>query len=90
MSDSVIAKILDWIVDVGINGLGFLASAQNVAEHHRKSCKTTEKAIDSVIAWRTAYAGGTGFVTAGLLPLWSESVPPHLNMPINLPSRVYD
>ncbi len=63
MSDSVVAKTLDWIVDVGINGLGFLPSAQNVAEHHRKSNKTTEEAIDSVIAWRTAYAGGTGFIT---------------------------
>ena len=63
MSDSVVAKTLDWIVDVGVNGLGFLPSAQNVAEHHRKGCKTTEEAIDSVIAWRTAYAGGTGFVT---------------------------
>jgi hypothetical protein len=63
MSDSAVAKTLDWIGDVGINGLGFLPSAQNVAEHHRKSSKTTEEAIDSVIAWRTAYAGGTGFIT---------------------------
>jgi hypothetical protein len=56
-------KTIDWIIDVGIKGFGFLPSAQNVAEHHRKTCKTTEEAIDSVIAWRTAYATGTGFVT---------------------------
>jgi hypothetical protein len=60
MTDNLVTKTLDWIVDVGVNGLGFLPSAQNVAEHHRKACKTTEEAIDSVIAWRTAYATGTG------------------------------
>jgi hypothetical protein len=63
MTDNLVTKTLDWIVDVGVNGLGFLPSAQNVAEHHRKACKTTEEAIDSVIAWRTAYATGTGFIT---------------------------
>jgi hypothetical protein len=63
VANDPISKILDWIIDMGIKGVGFLPSARNVAEHHRKACKTTEEAIDSVIAWRTAYATGTGFMT---------------------------
>jgi hypothetical protein len=63
MSKDPISQILDWIVDMGIKGCGFLPSARDLAEHHKKACKTTEEAIDSVIAWRTAYATGTGFLT---------------------------
>lgn len=59
-----IKKLLDWIVNVGINGLGVLPSAQKVAEDHLCSCEyNVDKAIDSIIKWRTAYAAGTGFVT---------------------------
>lgn len=64
MSDnSLVTKILDWIIDVGVNGLGFLPSAKEVAEHYRRTCSTEEEAVDSVIKWKTAYAAGTGFVT---------------------------
>jgi hypothetical protein len=63
MSNDPISKTLDWIVDAGIKGFSFLPSARDVAEHHRNACNTTEEAIDSVIAWRTAYATGTGFLT---------------------------
>jgi uncharacterized protein (DUF697 family) len=63
VANDPISKIVDWIINVGIKGFGFLPSARNVAEHHRNACKTTEEAIDSVIAWRTAYATGTGFMT---------------------------
>lgn len=56
-------KLLSWIVDVGINGFGLLPSAESVAEDHRAKTKTVEDAIESVIAWSTAYAAGTGFVT---------------------------
>lgn len=54
---------LDWIVKTAIEGFGILPPAEQVAENHRNKCKTTEDAINSVIAWRTAYAAGTGFVT---------------------------
>jgi hypothetical protein len=63
MAENLVTKTLDWIVDVGVKGFGFLPSARDVAEHHRKACKTPEEAIDSVIAWRTAYTIGTGFMT---------------------------
>jgi EcsC protein family len=56
--------LLDWIVAVGINGFGVLSSAEKIAEDHLKSCGyDKEKAINSIIAWNTAYAAGTGFVT---------------------------
>lgn len=61
--DSFIDKLLNWIIDVGINGFGFLPPATKVAEDHLRSCKTPEEAVDSVIAGRTALAAGTGFLT---------------------------
>lgn len=61
--DSFIEKLLKWIIDVGINGFGFLPPAQKVAEDQLRSCKTPKEAVDSVIAGRTALAAGTGFLT---------------------------
>jgi hypothetical protein len=59
-----IQKLLRWIVNVGINGFGVLPSAEDVAEDHLRSCGyNREEAINSVIAWTTAYAAGTGFIT---------------------------
>jgi len=59
-----IRKLLVWIVNVGINGFGVLPSARDVAEDHLRTCKCNrEEAVNSIIAWRTAYAAGTGFVT---------------------------
>ncbi|OKH29529.1 hypothetical protein NIES2101_43290 [Calothrix sp. HK-06] len=55
---------LNWLVSVGIQGLGVLPCAQKVAQDHLEACgNDKEKAIDSIIAWRTTYAAGTGFVT---------------------------
>ena len=61
--DFSVDQTLDWIIDVGTNGFGFLPPAQKVAEDHRRQCSSVEEAIDSIIAWNTAYAAGTGFVT---------------------------
>ncbi|MEO0769124.1 MAG: EcsC family protein [Cyanobacteria bacterium J06649_4] len=62
---NAIDKTINWIMDVGISGIGdTLPSAQEVAEEHLKRCNgDVEKAVDSVIRWKTAYAGGSGFVT---------------------------
>jgi EcsC protein family len=61
---SRIQKILDWIVDKGINGLGMLPPAEKVASDHLKSAGgNVEEAINSIIAWRTAHSASTGFVT---------------------------
>lgn len=63
-NDSAITQLLDWIVNVGIKGFGFLPSAEEVAEHHLKAKNNNaEEAIGSLIAWRTTYAAGTGFIT---------------------------
>jgi EcsC protein family len=61
----LIQSTLDWIADAGIYGLGVLPSAQELAEDHLKNKASIEEAINSLIAWRTTHAAGTGFV-AGL------------------------
>ncbi len=70
VSDSVgddnkdpIRSTLEWIADAGISGLGVLSSAEEVAADYLSKAASVEDAIDSVIAWRTTYAVGTGFVT---------------------------
>ncbi|NJO48483.1 MAG: EcsC family protein [Leptolyngbyaceae cyanobacterium RM2_2_4] len=61
--ENLVDKVVNWIVDVGIKGIGTLPSAEKVAADHLSKCANAEEAIDSIIKWRTAYAGGTGFVT---------------------------
>lgn len=58
-----IQELLEWIVDAAINGFGVLPPAKKVAEDHRRKTACVEDAIDSIIAWRTAYGAGTGFIT---------------------------
>ncbi len=58
-----IRSILEWIADAGINGLGVLPSAEQVAAHYRSKAASVEDAINSLIAWRTAAAAATGFTT---------------------------
>ena len=62
-SSNLVQSILEWIADVGSNGMGLLPSAEAVAAAHLSKAANVEDAIDSVIAWRTAYAAGTGFIT---------------------------
>jgi hypothetical protein len=61
--NGLVQKTLNWIMDVGINGIGTLPSAEDVANDHLSKSASTEDAINSVIKWRTAHATGTGFVT---------------------------
>lgn len=60
---SPVDQLISWIIDVGVQGYGVLPSAKEVAADHLADDGSVEKAIDSIIAWRTAYAGGTGFLT---------------------------
>ncbi len=55
--------VLKWVADAGINGLGVLPPARNVARDHLGKSASLEDAIDSIIAWRTTWAVGTGFLT---------------------------
>jgi hypothetical protein len=59
----LIQKTLNWIINVGINGVGTLPSAEEVATDHLSKSASVEDAINSIIKWRTAYATGTGFLT---------------------------
>lgn len=60
---NLIRSTLEWIADAGINGLGVLPSAEEVAADHSSKAASIEDAIDSLIAWRMTYAAGTGFIT---------------------------
>jgi hypothetical protein len=60
---NLVQSTLEWIANVGINGLGILPSAEEVADDYLKNTASVEEAIDSLIAWRTTHAAGTGFVT---------------------------
>jgi hypothetical protein len=62
-NSNFVQLILDWIADVGIKGMGVLQSAEKVAADHLSKTATPEDAINSIIAWRTACAGATGFST---------------------------
>jgi hypothetical protein len=62
-NSNLIQATLEWIADAGINGLGVLPSAKQVAEDQFSRAASIEDAINSVIAWRTTYAAGMGFVT---------------------------
>ena len=62
-NSNLIRTTLEWVADAGINGLGVLPSAEKVAADHLSKATSAEDAVNSVIAWRTAYAAGTGFVT---------------------------
>jgi EcsC protein family len=59
----IIQATLDWIIEAGVSGLGVFPSAEKVAADHLKGTNSVEDAVNSVIAWSTAYAAGTGFVT---------------------------
>jgi hypothetical protein len=60
---NLVQSTLQWIADAGINGLGVLPSAEQVAADYLSKAASVEDAINSVIAWRTTYAVGTGFVS---------------------------
>jgi hypothetical protein len=61
--NSLVKSTLDWIADVGINGMGLLPCAEDVAADYLSKAASVEDAINSLIAWRTVHAAGTGFIT---------------------------
>ena len=63
-SNDKVQKILHWILDAGINGLGIIITpAKELAEEYLEKEDNTEDAINSLIAWRSTYAAGSGFIT---------------------------
>jgi hypothetical protein len=73
-------QALDWAYDHATEAVPGLGSAVDVAEKHLKAADgAAEKAIDTLIAAHTAYAGVTGFVTnlGGVMTL-----------PVSIPANV--
>lgn len=62
-NNNLIQTTLEWIVNVGINGMGVLPSAKQVAEEHLNKSASIDDAVKSIIAWSTTYAAGTGFIS---------------------------
>lgn len=71
------AKVLDFILDRGINGFGPVKSATEIAEETLKNTAgDREKAIARLIAAHARVVGTTGFVTGlGGLPTLPVSIP---------------
>ncbi len=73
-------QALEWAYDHATEAVPGLGSAVDVAEKHLKAADNApEKAIDTLIAAHTAYAGVTGFVTnlGGVMTL-----------PVSIPANV--
>ena len=62
-ASAVVYKVLQPILDVGIEGKGPLPSAQQVADEARMKARTHDEAVDHVIRNHLALAGTGGFVT---------------------------
>jgi hypothetical protein len=60
---NLVQTTLEWIVDAGINGLGIFPSPEQVAADYLSKATSVEDAVNSLIAWRTTYAAGTGFAS---------------------------
>lgn len=69
--DNAGSQLIQWIVDAGIQGFGILPSAEQVAADFLEHNESVEDAIESLVAWRTTHAAGTGFLTGlgGLVTL---------------------
>ncbi len=61
-NNSLVKATLDWIANVGIDGMGALRPAESIAADYLDKSASVEDAINSLIAWRTAHAAGTGFI----------------------------
>jgi hypothetical protein len=62
-ASAIVYKVLQPILDVGIEGRGPLPSAQQVADQARLKSGSVDEAVDHVIRIHLAMAGTGGFVT---------------------------
>jgi hypothetical protein len=62
-ASALVHKVLQPILDVGIEGKGPLPSAQQVADQARMKTRNLDEAVDQVIRIHLATAGAGGFVT---------------------------
>jgi hypothetical protein len=52
-NNSIVNKTLDWIIDIGVNGGGFLSSVEKIDRDRKINNQTDEEAIDSIIFTRS-------------------------------------
>ncbi len=77
--ESTATALVGRLIDLGIDGLGPLSSAQKVADSARAGARSDEKAIDDVVSGARKQAAAGGFVT-GLGGFFT--------LPVSLPANV--
>jgi hypothetical protein len=79
--DGVIGRLVQVLLDAGIDGLGPLRSARQLAESALRESRTTDAAVKKVVRSHVVKGGVGGFVT---------SVGGFVTMPVALPANVVE
>jgi hypothetical protein len=79
--EGVVARVVAVLLDAGIDGLGPLKSARELAELARRDTRTTEGAVKKIVRSHVVKGGIAGFVT---------SVGGFVTMPVALPANVVE
>jgi hypothetical protein len=79
--EGLVGRLIDVLLDVGIDGIGPLKSSKELAEHARRDTRTVEGAVKKIVRSHVARGGIGGFVTG---------VGGFMMMPIALPANVVE
>jgi hypothetical protein len=79
--EGMVGRMIDVLLDVGIDGIGPLKSSQELAEHARHDTRTAEGAVKKIVRSHVARGGVGGFVTG---------VGGFIVMPVALPANVVE
>jgi len=79
--DGLVGRLVQVLLDAGIDGLGPLKSARELAEAAGRETRTTEGAVKKIVRSHVVKGGVGGFVT---------SVGGFVTMPIALPANVIE
>ncbi len=79
--EGIVARLVQVLLDVGVDGLGPLRSARELADLARRDTRTTEGAVKKVIRNHVVKGGVGGFVTG---------VGGFVTMPVALPANVVE
>lgn len=79
--DGVVGRVVQVLLDAGIDGLGPLKSARELADLARRDTRTTEGAVKKIIRSHVVKGGIGGFVTG---------VGGFVTMPVALPANVVE
>jgi hypothetical protein len=79
--EGMVARLIQVLLDAGIDGLGPLKSARELADLARRDTRTTEGAVKKIVRSHVVKGGVGGFVTG---------VGGFLTMPVALPANVVE